>query len=82
MKIYFVMNIYEKLNLCDMLNICFCLYQWKQGTDFIFQKNNFENFLQRIVIFLSFLQKIHAKPKNPREGFKGSSIKQKQRSGR
>ena len=42
MKIYFVMTICEKLNLCEYLIYAFLPLPVKWGTDFTFQKNNFE----------------------------------------
>ena len=44
------MKIYEKLNLYEYQIYGFCLYKWKWGTDFIFQKKT-----QSIVNILFFL---------------------------
>ena len=56
-KNYFVINICEKLNHVNIKYVRFCLYQWKWGFDFMFQKSHFENFKkwEIFLIFSSFL---------------------------
>ena len=54
MKIYFVIwKIYMRsLAYVKIKYMHFCLYQWKRGTGFMFQKNDFENFKKFESIFL------------------------------